>query len=732
MNQEQADQGLVSFNEIQNQLAESFNPEKVQSQAKEVIANMLLMMAVPYFAGRLKNTLPSDVFEKLQTFLKGDVNLKNAMQFSRDLFEQKVLAPLKNQLVDGIKSYVPELKDIDLTKASLSDVQNYFTKTIINKMKSKLPQDIADRLPENFTQEDILNSVKTLTKNEALKFAKQSLPDDVYKQLEANKDIIDDPAQISDFIKGKINSVKGDITNTITRYKETAEAKFNEVKEQIKDKIDENVRPIKNKITELQQAKEDLQTEYQNNVDRIGEKLNDINQRARNFVSNNPEATDEQLQGFENERNLLRQQAESIDEDFQNGTLDIDSQIQTFKDNVDAITKGLVQKAQGIRSDLVDRLDDTREEAQTTLNQATEEGTTAFQKIKTFFTGDEETPSIFQRVRTYGRTIQERLTPANREQAPLTRQPQQRSGNIQDEILEADDDNPQFFAQAQARQIRMAGTQQPQEVLPRLQNRQAQLQQQQQQDQQLRQREAGQRELPEEEQRGLAPTEERVAAREGTELRTIRRTATRAGEEEGAIGVGDVVGGAIEAGGEGFGIYGLVESVRGGDRVGEITGGTQLGTSGATRTARALLPQEEAQARPQPPTTGDTQPAPTGEGQAPQPAQPPAQPAPETEGEGGLVEGGETTTTGTTTGSQATQATEQTVEKTAGIITGEETGEETGGLFAGLAIGEAIPIVDAIVSIGAIIGSIFGAKALMKGQTPKQPEISGESYEPNL
>ena len=118
-------EGLSNFNELQNQLLEAMNPNSAKEQAKEVVANLLLGMGVPYFLGRLQNTLPDDIFKELSEFVKDPANIggKAALKFASKLFTDKVLSPLKQNILSQLQKYVPELKDINLESTSLDDIK---------------------------------------------------------------------------------------------------------------------------------------------------------------------------------------------------------------------------------------------------------------------------------------------------------------------------------------------------------------------------------------------------------------------------------------------------------------------------------------------------------------------------------------------------------------------------------------------------------------------------------
>ena len=173
-----------------------------------------------------------------------------------------------------MQDYIPELKDIDLTKVSLNDIKNAVSDNIISKMKARLPPEISDNLPENFSRDDILDAVKNLTKDKAMQFAKDNLPPEVYSELEKNEDLISDPSKIGGFMKEKFNSVQGQIEDTVNKYKMEAQSKFDDIKTQLKSQLDEQTQPFKDKLSQLQDAKDSLHESVSNESNAIKAKIN--------------------------------------------------------------------------------------------------------------------------------------------------------------------------------------------------------------------------------------------------------------------------------------------------------------------------------------------------------------------------------------------------------------------------------------------------------------------------
>lgn len=372
---ENINEGLTSFNEMSAELLNTFNPDTAKQQAKEMAANLLLMIGTPFFLERLKSKLPENLFTKLQEILKDPEAFgKNSLKIAKELFDEKIVQPLKGELLKQMDDYIPALKnlsDIDLSKLSVNDIQNLFTKQLIQKMRDKLPAEIADRLPENFTQDDILNSLKDIGADKALEFAKANLPSEAYDILEANKNLIKDPARIADYMKAKFDQAKLNLSDKVSEFKSEAYTRLNEIKQNIKDEIDRNVQPFKDKIEQLKSAKQDLQDRLTQGKEDIQNRYDDLSERLRQMKETKPDYTSEDIQPFRDARDALRTEAENLKAKSSSDISDIESQITDNNSSIDDITNKLVQKTYNLRNTITGKANEFKANAETRLNEAT-------------------------------------------------------------------------------------------------------------------------------------------------------------------------------------------------------------------------------------------------------------------------------------------------------------------------------------------------------------------------
>jgi hypothetical protein len=370
---ENINEGLVNFNEMSAELLNTFDPNTAKEQSKELAANLLLMIGVPFFLERLKDKLPEDLFTKLSNLAKDPENFgANSLKLAKELFDDKIVQPLKGQLLKQMDDYIPALKnlsDIDLSKLSIKDVQDLFTKQIIQKMKDNLPPEIASKLPENFTQEDILNSLKDIGADKALEFARANLPPEAYRALEANKDLIKDPARIADYMKGQFDDVKSNLADRVSQFKSEAYSRLNEIKENIKGEIDRNVQPFKDKIEQLKTAKQDLQDRLVQGKQDLENQMGELKDRANQFIRENPSYTKEQFEPFRNERDAIRQKMTDIENQTKDGLTDLDSQISDNNSSIEDITNNLVQKAYNLRNTISSGVDEFTQNAKNKIQQ---------------------------------------------------------------------------------------------------------------------------------------------------------------------------------------------------------------------------------------------------------------------------------------------------------------------------------------------------------------------------
>ena len=794
---------LINFNEIQQNLAETFNPQTAKEKTKEIFANLLLGMGVPFFLERLKEKLPEDVINKITELLKDPENLgKNSLEFAKQMFKEKFLEPIKNELLEKIADQVPELRGIDLTKASLSDIQKTITKGVIERMKAKLPPEIADNLPENFTRDDILTAVKRLGADKALEFAKNNLPPEAYAELERNQEILQNPERISDFVKGKLDDLQGQVEENFNKVKGQVQGRLDEVKQAIKGKIDEATTEARGKIDQLKQAQSDARKTWNDTKSEFNDRFKTAESKLNDFKSNNPNASAEELKPFEDEVSNIKTAAENAKQSFFNGQDDLSSQIEDVQGEVEKITQNLIQKVGNVRATITQKaqeiaqrgqqqFEDTKATAQQLQNDAAQTTQRVLEQPEvraasrgTMFQPSEteggETTSIFDRFTSF---VGEKTSQFKQfigkigQQTPTITE----NGNIQYEpkftMLQADEPETTFSEGAMRGVMRnpalatyygteitppdqLIDASNKTRILPyKATERPVRGQKTARQPATEQQEPAAEPPATEQQEPAAEPPAipEQVTAQIGDQLAPMREmmarqqqtAATGTPEEpevrptapepqvrptapepqvrpnvpeppvpEEGLGVGDVVGGAVEGAGIGMGIFQLEQGIAERNPAQEVGGGVPLATTAASTGIRQAQPAAPAEEEAPRPTTTQQQPPLGEEGEAPAPAAP-APAAPSAAGGGA----GEGDIIGEQTG--------KTIAKESGTILGEEGGEE--GLFAGLVGGlSEVPILGSLLDIAGILGSIFGAKALMGGKAPPPPNVSGSTYEPNL
>lgn len=721
---------LVNFNELQQQLADTLNPNAAKQQTKEIFANLLLGMGVPFFTERLRSKIPEDAMKKITELLKDPDNLgKNAMEFAKQVFKDKFLEPVKNALLDKASEFIPELKDIDLGTASLTDIQNALSKGIITKMKAKLPPEIADALPENFTRDDILTAVKGLAQDKALQFAKDNLPPEAYAELERNQDILTDPAKISDFVQGKLTDVENSVKENFTAVKNQVQARFDEVKTAIKGKIDEATQGFNDKLDELKTARDTAKSNWKDLKSQFSDRFDGAKAKLEKFKADNPMHTADDLLPYENEIAEIKQNVKLARDNYLSNDGDFASQIEGVQTQIDDVTTALVNKVANVRAVIGQKVQQIAEKSQDVADQvakvpaAVQEKTAEItqqverrtaqveQKATTMFRGGEEATQeaegFFSRAKTFFEPV---ATKFNEVIGKLRRPPPNTAtggtdyegyGNIQMEQPDAPEtefttetmdkimvrpsmatyygselDDPASLISLEGNRARVGGY----KATPR--------------NQRVR------KTATEKQQEKPAPVEEEPAP---------AQIAPKPVQAQGVPG--------------------------------ETATGQQEANAFMERQAQ-LEAQRQQQAKP-----SEIEPVPEEQPAAPAPA--PAQPQiveqgapvnveqeapkattatpPQTapaSGQAPAPSSAATAGTGETEEQIAAKAAEGAVEKTA-------TGEAVeGGLIAGF---EAVPVLDVLVDIGGILGSIFGAKSLMGGSKPPPPPVvSGETYEPNL
>jgi vacuolar-type H+-ATPase subunit H len=372
---------IQSFNEIQNNMGDAFTQGRSISQAKQVAGNMLLTMGVPFFAERLGKHIGVDAVKSIKQFANGELGLKDALSMAKDKFDTDILPQAKKALFEEAGKYIPGLDNVDLSKATASDIKNLFQQKITQKLKSALPDDIAQNLPESFSQEDIINSVKQLGADQALKYAKDTLPPDVYSQLESNQDLIRDPAKIAGFINSNIEKTKNSITNLAKQTQEGITTKLAETKQALLDKAEEQLGPIRDKISSIGNLREAARQEFANARKTLQTQYDNVSDRLDDFTSRNPMATEDDLAPFKNKLAELKQSGQELKTNFLESDRDLGSQLDDAKQLLQNNTELLYSKINDLKTGLFRRATQVASQAQEAGQQALEQATTEGQRI---------------------------------------------------------------------------------------------------------------------------------------------------------------------------------------------------------------------------------------------------------------------------------------------------------------------------------------------------------------
>ena len=351
------DQGIGTFDEFRNQLAQTLNPNMAKEQTKQLIGNILLMFGVQFFLNRLEKHLDKETVEKIKEIIKDPSNAVNkTKELATQLFKDKVLEPVKTQVLNEASKYVPELRNIDFENASLEDVTNAFQKSVISKMKENLPAEIADKLPENFTREDILNSIKDIGSDQALAFAKKQLPPEVYSKLEANKELIRDPAKIGGFIRENIDNAQESIKIGVNKAKEAVQAKVNEATQALSNKFEEQVKPFKDAVENLKTQKASLADKWQEAQNELNGRFETARQVYKDYVAANPGASEEDLAPLRNAWKNVRQEARDQRTAFQTGSSDLDEQINNAQQLFESKSNELLETFSNLKNTATERV----------------------------------------------------------------------------------------------------------------------------------------------------------------------------------------------------------------------------------------------------------------------------------------------------------------------------------------------------------------------------------------
>lgn len=388
------DQGIGQFDEFRNQLAQTLNPNLAKEQTKQLIGNILLMFGVPFFLNRLEKHLDKETVEKIKEIVKDPKSAVNKSKaLATQLFKDKILEPVKTQVLNEASKYVPELRNIDLENATLEDVTNAFSKSVISRMKENLPAEIADKLPENFTREDILNSLKDIGSDQALAFAKKQLPPEVYSKLEANKELIKDPAKIGGFIRENLDNAQESIKTGVNAAKEAVQAKLKETTQALSDKFEEQVKPFKDAVENLKARKADLADKWQSAQNELNDRFETARKVYSDYVMENPGAAEEDIAPLRNAWKNIQQEARDQRTAFQTGSSDLDQQITDAQQLFESKSNELLQTISNMKNTASERVNamvgqgqqmfnDTLETTKTTGKKLLDTGATAKQEAQ--------------------------------------------------------------------------------------------------------------------------------------------------------------------------------------------------------------------------------------------------------------------------------------------------------------------------------------------------------------
>lgn len=389
---------MDQFNQIQQMVS---SPGTSINQTKELAGNMLLTMGVPFFAERLKKHVGEEVVNQLKAYANGELNMSDALQFAKNQFEQNILPQAKQTLLSEAKKYVPGLDGLDLENASINDVKNFFQQKVTQKLKSALPDELQGSLPENFTQADILNKVRSLGSDQALAYAKKTLPPDVYSELEANQDVITNPSRIAGFINSKLAETKGNITRLASQTQRAAEQQLTTLKGQMIEKANQTLNPLREKVESIKNLRQQAQDKYNSTLEDLQGKVDDATQKLSDFRAANPNATAEELQPFKDQIRSVQAQARQVRDDFLTGDKTFAEQLDGAQGMLKSNTDLLASKLTNLRSNIQQGMSTARASVEEGLQNATQ----SVQDLRTIvqLPAAEEGESIFTQFTNWAR-----------------------------------------------------------------------------------------------------------------------------------------------------------------------------------------------------------------------------------------------------------------------------------------------------------------------------------------
>lgn len=771
----ETDQGLTSFNDFQNQLATTLNPAFIKQNTKELVGNMLLMFGVPFFLGRLEKHISPEAMAKVKELIKDPTNIvNNTKKLATELFQDKVLAPVKDKILSEASKYVPELKNVDLENITLDGLQDVFKTSILGKLKDSLPADIASKLPVNFTRDDILSSMKDLGSEQALSFAKKTLPDEAYQQLLANKDLITDPTKIGDFMRGKLSDVESGFTAKLGEAKQIASTKLKEVSTELSGQFDEHLKPFKSAVDNLKTQRDSALNSWEEQKNLLSSRLDDAVSTIRDYKTANPDFTDDDIQPFKDAVRNIKNEARGArtafttqDEEYTNQITQAQSALEaksnevlqtlanvkasasnaandainTTKANLNkAVDEGTqlvsktAQQATAATEELGTRVSAATEELGSRVSAATEEGMGFFQKLKSgaaniatnlrqkassFINPTTSEPSIAEAGHGYSMVEPSELESGFSE-GVISKSTIGKSKFLSDYYATSRDDPSTLIRPAEpvSGQVAAPVSAEPiTPVRPTLRTSEPQFTDQ----------EAAQKSFVRGTQKPVevlpkrpAPPPESAGKSKPTQKTSMKDEPSILDEEATTgLGVGDLVGGAVGLAGEGLGVFGLAEAIKSKNKGQIAQQASQLGLGEAQEAIEAIAKRVAPKA---PETAPETAPEAT---QAPAEAQ---SLAPEA----------------AAAAPEAATATESLAPEVASVAetTGEAVGTTvakaaaSGAIEEGVGIGlDAIPGLDvlgAALNVAGLLGSIFGAGGLMGEKAPPVPIATGSSFEPDL
>jgi hypothetical protein len=669
---------MDQFNQIQQMTA---GPSMSINQTKELAGNMLLTMGVPFFGERLKKHLGDDVVEQLKKYASGELNMDDALKFAKNQFQDKILPQAKQTLLSEANKYIPGLDGLDLENASINDVKNFFQQKVTQKLKSALPDELANALPENFTQADILNKVRTLGSDQALAYAKKTLPPDVYNELEANQDVISNPSRIAGFINSKLAETKGNLTRLASTTQQQAEQQLAALKGQMIDKANETLSPLRDKVNNLKQLRQDAQDKFNQTTEELQSKYEDAQAKLGEFRAANPNATQEELQPFKDAIRSVQSDARSIRDEFTTGDTTFGEQLDAAQGMLKSNTDLLASKLTNLRTNIQQGLSSARQSAEetaqgvrTTLEDArasvpipaAEEGEGIFSQFSTWAKGKikQFTDPITRRAEDMAQTdsgFRPRLMQADEPENPFSEPALTFRNPGLETYYGSELDNPASLilnspdSRVLIRGYKAAGR-------------------------------SGRYAAKPQEQAAARPAE---GAQGGDQLAPMREMMDRQRQQQQA-----------------------------GQQQEQVQRESQTTTESLTPDEPAAAPAPSTSSLAEPaarPVPSEIEPVPT----TAQSAQPLSEPI---ESVGSQLESESENIINTA------KAAAEGVGKTVSSI----GSKVTEGLDTAAAATEEIPVLDILMDVGGLIGSILGGTSLLGGKKPAPPAISGATFEPNL